>query len=143
MSRLRYLACILRLRLLDGGISDEDEVTELEAVLDDGGGMLLFEIDCGFDSSSIHVRGKCCQVRPTFLQGNSTLSDEVSRGKRGVRWGKQIGCFGNVEGQKRMGTGYCEVQGTAHMLVDCDSVSPDDRGDDGMPPRLASIVGLE
>ena len=29
------------------------------------------------------------------------------------------------------------------MLVDCDSVGPHDGGDDGMPPRLVSIAGLE
>ena len=71
-------------RFLDSGISDEDEVAECEVVLDDGGGMLLFETDRGFDSSSVDVRGKCCQVRPTFLQGDSAPSNEVGRGKRSV-----------------------------------------------------------
>ena len=85
-------------RLLDGGISDEDEVAEFEVILDDGGGMLLFETDHSFDSSSVHIRGECCQMRPTFLQGNGMPSNKVSQGKRGIRWRKQIGCFGNVEG---------------------------------------------
>ena len=57
--------------LLDSGISDEDKVAECEVVLDDGSGMLLFETDGGFDSSGIDVRGECCQMRPTFLQGDS------------------------------------------------------------------------
>ena len=64
-------------RLLDSGISDEDEVAECEVVLDDGGGMLLFESDRGLDLSSVDVRGKCCQVRLMFLKGNSMLSNEV------------------------------------------------------------------
>ena len=65
-------------RLLDGGISHEDEVTEFEVILDDGGGgMLLFEMDCGFNSSGVHIRGKCCQIGLPFLQGDSMLSNEV------------------------------------------------------------------
>ena len=64
-------------RLLDGSISDEDEVAEFEVVLDDGGSMLLFETDGGFDSSGVHIRGKCCQVRPTFLNRNSVPSNKV------------------------------------------------------------------
>ena len=64
-------------RLLDGSISDQDKVAEFEVVLDDGGGMLLFEMDHCFDLSGIHVRGECCQVRPTFLQGDSVPSNEV------------------------------------------------------------------
>ena len=67
-------------RLLDGSISDEDEVTEFKIVLDYGGSMLLFEIDCGFDLSSVNVRGKCCQMGPLFLQGNSVLSNKVGQG---------------------------------------------------------------
>ena len=66
-------------RFLDSSISDEDEVTEFEVILDDGGSMLLFEMDRGFDASGIHVRGESCQVRPTFLEGDSTLSNEVGR----------------------------------------------------------------
>ena len=66
-------------RLLDSGISDEDEVAEFEVILDDGGGMLLFETDRGLDSSGINVGGECSQVRPMFLQGNSVPSNEVSR----------------------------------------------------------------
>ena len=64
-------------RLLDGSISDQDKVAEFEVVLDDGGGMLLFEMNHCFDLSGIHVRGECCQVRPTFLQGDSVPSNEV------------------------------------------------------------------
>ena len=70
-------------RLLDSGISDEDEVTEFEVVLDNGGGMLLFETDRGFDSSGVDVGGECCQVRPMFLQGDSAPSNE----ERGVSGG--------------------------------------------------------
>ena len=66
-------------RLLDSGVSDEDEVTECEVVLDDGGSMLLFEMDHGFDASGVHIRGESCQVRPTCLEGDSTLSNEVGR----------------------------------------------------------------
>ena len=66
-------------RLLDSSISDEDKVTEFEVVVDDGGGMLLFKTDCGFDSSSVDIGGKCCQVRPTLLQGDSAPSNEVGR----------------------------------------------------------------
>ena len=130
-------------RLLDGGISDEDEVAEFEVILDNGGGMLLFEMDCGFDLSGVHVGGKCCQVRPTFLQGDITLSNEVGQGKRGIGQRKQIGCFGDVEGQKWMCAGGCKVWGAAHMLVDCDSVGPHDGSDDRVPPQLVSIAGLE
>ena len=64
-------------RLLNGGISDEDEVTEFEVVLDDGGDMLLFKTDHNFDLNGVHIGGECCQVRPTFLQGNSAPSNEV------------------------------------------------------------------
>ena len=64
-------------RLLDSGISDEYEVTECEVVLDDGSGMLLFEMDRGFNLSSADVGGECCQVRPTFLKSDSTPSNEV------------------------------------------------------------------
>ena len=39
--------------------------------------MLLFEMNCSFDSSSIHVGGECYQVRPTFLQGDGVLSNKV------------------------------------------------------------------
>ena len=120
-------------RLLDGGISDEDEVTESEVVLDDGGGMLLFKMDHGFDSSSVHIGGECCQVRPTLLQGDGTLSNKVSLGKRSIGWRKQIGCFSNVKGQKWMCAGGCEVQGAAHMSVGCDSVGPHDGSDYGVP----------
>ena len=66
-------------RLLNSSISDEDEVTEFEVVLDDGGSMLLFEMDCGFDSSSVDVGGECCQMRPTFLEGDCTPSNEVGQ----------------------------------------------------------------
>ena len=105
--------------------------------------MFLFKMDCSFDPHGVYIRGECCQVGPMFLQGNSVLSNKVSGGKRGVRWRKKIGCFGNFEEQKWMCAGRCEVQGTAHMSVDCDSVGPHDGGDDGMPPQLVSIVGLE
>ena len=63
---------------LDSGISDEDEVADCEVVLDNGRGMLLFKTDRGFDASGVHIRGECCQVRPAFLKGNSTLSNQVS-----------------------------------------------------------------
>ena len=65
-------------RLLDSSISDEDEVAEVEVVLDDGGGMLLFETDRSFDSSCVDVGGECCQVRLAFLQGDSMPSNQVS-----------------------------------------------------------------
>ena len=64
-------------RFLDSGISDEDEVAECEVVLDDGGGMLLFESDRGLDLSGVDIGGKCCQVRPMFLKSDSTPSNEV------------------------------------------------------------------
>ena len=66
-------------RLLDSGISDEDEVAEFEVIADDGGGMLLFEMIRGFDTSDVDIGGECCQVRPTFLKGHSMLSNEVGR----------------------------------------------------------------
>ena len=78
MSRPRYLACILQLRLLNGSISDEDEVAEFEVVIDDGDGMLLFKMDGSFDLSGVHIGGECCRVRPTFLQGDGMLSNKVS-----------------------------------------------------------------
>ena len=59
-------------RLLDGGISDDNEVAEFEVILEDGGGMLLFKMDHG-----VHIGGECCQVRLTFLQGDSTPSNKV------------------------------------------------------------------
>ena len=83
--------------LLDSGVSDEDEVAEFEVVLDDGGGMLLFETDRGFDSNGVDVGGECCQVRPTFLEGDSAPSNKVGQGKRSVWWRKQVGCFSDVE----------------------------------------------
>ena len=120
-------------RLLDSSISDEDEVAAVEVVLDDRGGMLLFKTDRGLDSSGVDVGGECCQVRPVFLQGDSAPSNQVGRGKRSVWWRKQVGCFGDIEGQKWVCAGGSEVQGTAHTSVDCDSVGPHDGGDDGMP----------
>ena len=72
------------MRRLISGISDEDEVADCEVVLDDGGGMLLFETDRGFDLSGVDVGGECCQVRPTFLEGDSAPSNEVSQGKRSI-----------------------------------------------------------
>ena len=112
--------------LLDSGISDEDEVAECEVVLDDGSGMLLFETDRGFDSSGVDVGGECCQVRLAFLKGDSMPSNEVSRGKRSIWQRKEVGCFGNIEGQKWVCAGGCEVRGTAHTSADCDSVGPHD-----------------
>ena len=64
-------------RFLDSGISDKDEVAGFEVVLDDGGSMLLFKMDRSFDSSGVDVRGECCQVRLTFLKGDSMPSNEV------------------------------------------------------------------
>ena len=111
-------------RFLDSSISDEDEVAECEVVLDDGGGMLLFKSDHGLDSSGIDIGGECCQVRPTFLKGDSTLSNEVSQGKWSVWRRKEVSCFSDIEWQKRVCAGSCKVRGTTHMLADCDSVSP-------------------
>ena len=65
-------------RLLDGGIPDEDEVAKFEVVLDDGGGILLFKPDCGFNLSSVHIGGERCEVRLMFLQSNSAPSNKVS-----------------------------------------------------------------
>ena len=53
-------------RLFNGGISDQDEVTEVEAILDYGGSMLLFETDHSCDPCSIYVRGEHCQVWSIF-----------------------------------------------------------------------------
>ena len=128
---------------LDSGISDEDEVADCEVILDDGRGMLLFETDCGFDVSGIHVRGECCQVRPAFLKGDSMPSNEVGRGKRSIWWRKQVGCFGDIEGQQWVCAGGCKVRGTAHTSADCDSVGPHDGSDDRMPSRLVAIAGFE
>ena len=121
-------------RLLNGGIADEDEVTEFEVILDDDGGMLLFEMDHSFDSSSIDIRGKCCQVRLTFLTSDGTPSNQVSQGNRGGGRRKQIGCFSDVEGQKWMCASGCEVQGAAHASADCDLVGPHGGSDEGVPP---------
>ena len=129
--------------LLDSGISDEDEVAKCEVVLDDGGGMLLFKTDRGLDSSSVDIGGECCQVRPMFLQGDSAPGNEVSQRKRSIWRRKEVGCFGDVEGQKWVCASGSEVRGTAHMSVDCDSVGPHDRSDDGVPSQLVTIAGLE
>ena len=129
--------------LLDSGISDEDEVAECEVILDDGSGMLLVETDRGFDSSGVDVRGECCQVRPTFLQGDCAPSNEVGRRKRSVWRRKEVGCFGDVEGQKWMCASRCKVRGTAHTSADFDTVGSHDGGDDGMPSRLVAIAGFE
>ena len=120
-------------RFLDSGISDEDEVAKCKVVLDNG----------GFDSSGVDVGGEGCQVRPTFLKGDSTLSNEVGRGKRSIWWRKQVGCFGDIEWQKWVCASGCEVRGTAHTSADSDSVGPHDRSDDGVPPQLVSIASLE
>ena len=130
-------------RFLDSGISDEDEVAECEVILDDCGSMLLFKTDRGFDSSGVDVGGECCQVRPTFLQGNSAPSNEVGRGKWSIWWRQQVSCFSDIEGQKWVCAGGCEVRGTAHSSVDRNSVGPHDGSDDGVPPQLVSITGLE
>ena len=119
---------------LDSNISDEDEVTDCEVVLDDGGGMLLFKMDHSFDLSGVHIGGECCQVRPTFLQGNSVPNNEVGGRKRSVWQRKQVRCFSDIERQKWMCAGGSEVQGTAHTSADCDSVGPHDIIDDGVPP---------
>ena len=120
-------------RFLDGGISDEDEVTKCEVVLDNGGGMLLFKSDRRLDSSSIDIGGECCQVTLMFLKGDSAPSNQVSQGKRSV-WGrKQVHCFGDVEGQKWVCAGGCEVRGTAHASVDCDMVGPHGGSDYRVP----------
>ena len=129
-------------RLLDSGISD-DEVTEFEVILDDGGGMLLFETDHGFDLSNIPIRGKCCEVRLTLLDGDSALSNKVSQGKRSIGWRKQVGCFSDVRGHKWMCADHSEVWGAAHTSADSDSVGPHDGSDNGVPSRLVSITGLE
>ena len=130
-------------RFLDSGISDEDKVAKFEVILDDGGGMLLFEMDCGFDLSGIDIGGECCQVRPTFLQGDSMLSNEVGQGKRSIWQRQQVSCFSDMEGQKWMCAGSCKVWGTAHTLADCDSVGPHDGSDDRLPSRLVTIAGFE
>ena len=70
-------------RLLNSGISDEDEVAKFEVILDNGGGMLLFEMDRSFDPSGVHIRGECCEVRTTFLEGDSVPSNK----ERGVSGG--------------------------------------------------------
>ena len=130
-------------RLLDSGISDEDKVAEFEVILDDGCSMLLFKMDRGFDLSGVHVGGKCCEVRLMFLEGDSTPSNKVGREKMGIGWGKQIGCFCDVEGQKWMCAGHSEVWGAAHTSADSDSVGPHDRSDNGVPSQLVSIAGLK
>ena len=70
-------------------------------------------------------------------------SNKVGQRKRGVGWRKKVCCFGDVEGQKWMHAGHCEVWRTAHTLSDFHSVGPHDGGDNGMPPQLVSITGLE
>ena len=97
-------------RLLDSSIFDEDKVAKFEVVVDNGGGMLLLETDRGSDLSSVHIGGECCQVRPTFLEGDSTPSNKVGRGKWSIGQRKQIGCFGDIEGQKWMCAGSCKVR---------------------------------
>ena len=76
MSRPRYLTHFAIERLLDGGMSDQDEVTELEVIFDDGGSMLLFEKNHGFDLCRVYVGGEHCQVRSTFLLGDSAPSNK-------------------------------------------------------------------
>ena len=68
-------------RLLDGSISDQDEVAKFEVVLDDGSGMILLKTDCG-----VYVRGEHSQVGSMFVQGDSVPSNEVGQGKRSVEW---------------------------------------------------------
>ena len=55
--------------------------------------MLLLEMDC-----SINIGGKCCQMGLSFLQGDSTLSNEVGRRMRGVGQRKKVCCFSDVKG---------------------------------------------
>ena len=130
--------CFAIERLLDSSISDEDKVAEFEVIVNDGGSMLLFETDRG-----VHIGGKCCQVRPMFLEDDSTLSNKVGGGKWGIGRRKQISCFSNVEGQKWMCAGSCKVWGAAHTSANSDSVGPHDGSDDGVPPQLVTIIGLE
>ena len=54
-------------RFFDSGISDEDEVAELEVVLDNGGSMLLFETDHGFDSGGDEPPHQICSYTLLFL----------------------------------------------------------------------------
>ena len=105
-------------RLLNGSIPDQDEVAKFEVIFDDGGSMLLFKTDHSFDLCGVYIRGKHCQVRPTFLWGNSVLSNEVGLEKRGIGQRKKIYCFGDVEGQKWVYASHCKVWGTAHTLSD-------------------------
>ena len=39
--------------------------------------MLLFEMDHSFDLSGVNIGGECCQMGPTFLQGDSAPSNKV------------------------------------------------------------------
>ena len=49
-------------RLLNGSIPDQDEVAKFEVIFDDGGSMLLFKADHGFDLCGVYIGGECCQV---------------------------------------------------------------------------------
>ena len=62
-----------------------------------------------------------------YLQGDSSPSNQVGQGKRGIRQRKKVSGFGN--GQKWVCAGGCKIQGTAHTSVDCDLVGPHDEGD--------------
>ena len=50
--------------LHDGSISDQDEVTEFEVVLDDGGSMLMFKMNHGFDLSGDMPRTQQRSIKP-------------------------------------------------------------------------------
>ena len=115
-------------RLLNGSIPDQDEVTKFEVIFDNGGGMLLLKVDHSFDPCGLYIGGKHCEVRLTFLQGDSTPSDQVGQGKMGIGWRKKVSCFSNMEGQKWVCASGCKVWGTAHMSSDCDMVSSHDGG---------------
>ena len=78
-------------RFLDSSIPDEDEVAEFEVVLDNGGGMLLFETDHSLNSSGVDVGGECCQVSTSerSLHGPqltilSTLEGSGTRDRKSV-----------------------------------------------------------
>ena len=85
-------------RLLNGGVPNQNEVTECESKVHDSGRMLLFEAHGGLDTGSVYIGGKRGEVRPMLLKRNCSGHNQHGGGKGCVRRGKKIRSFGDVEG---------------------------------------------
>ena len=137
MSGPRYLARILQLRdFLMAVFLTKTRLLSLKSYL-----MMVVACSCSkWIMASTHA---VYMAEARVARCNSSPSNQVGGGKRGIGKRKKTSCFSNVEGQKWVCAGGCKVQGTAHMSLGCDMVSPHDRGNYQIPLWLIPIAGLE